>query len=157
MIRAQANKLSLYLLLAATCFGQLSAQTPRCTSDWLKGRNGLILALALLCPAALAAKPTQGDHALSPELFFKEPATWFRNAFGWRAKAPRIKSINEETGMPIYKAGYDGQGFVGSVEELGKTLAPFAGLALFVKALDPLCWTFGTVKDALVRDGAIAA
>ena len=157
MIRARSNKLALYLLLAATCFGQLSAQTPRCTSDWLKGKNGLILALAAVCTAGLVAKPTKGDHALSPELFFKDPATWCRNAFGWRSKAPKIKSIDEETGLPIYKAGYDRQGFLGSVEELGKALAPFAGLAFFTKALDPLCWTFGTVKDALVQDGAIVA
>ncbi len=158
MIRAQANKLSLYLLLAATCFGQLSAHTPRCTSDWLKGKNGAILALAVLSTAGLIAKPTKGDHALSPELFFKDPVTWLRNAFGWFSKAPKITSIDETTGLPIYgKHGHDEQGLVGVAERLSKTLAPFAGLALLVKALDPLCWTFGTVKDALVRDGAIAA
>lgn len=150
MMRASSNKLALYLLLAATCFGQLSAQTPRCTSDWLKGKNGAIVALAVLSTAGLIAKPTEGDHALSPELFFKDPATWLRNAFGWFSKAPKIKCIDEETGMPIYKAGYDEQGLVGAVERLSKTLAPFAGLALLVKALDPLCWTVGTVKDALV-------
>lgn len=168
MISSRFTKLSLCALLIANSFGHvavaqadaIAAIVPlegeeavktkkQCAEPYLRQNKKALAVLAVLCTLALVAKPTKGSHELSEELFLNDTTTWLRNAFGWFGKDAKITSVDEETGLPIYKPGYEAQGFVGAVHKLSKELAPITGIMLLVKAIEPWLQTGNLFDDGI--------
>jgi hypothetical protein len=151
MIRSPFTNLTLSIVLAVSLFSQSAAAhtTNRCIGPIFREHKKLTIITALFAALALVAEPTKGAYELSQELFLKDPVTWMRNAFGWFGKDPKLKSIDPETGIPVYKPGRDAKGALGLVSICWKTLKPLAGLALLIKELDPLCLTGNLVNEAI--------
>lgn len=155
MISSNFSKLTLCAFLLANSLGQVSvahAETSsKCATPLLKEHKGKAFVLAVLLAVGYKATPTEGTHELSEELFLNNTWTWFRNAFGWMPKDAKIKTVDEETGLPIYKVGYEGQGLVNAVYDSYKFVLPAATLMFAVKNIDPICQMIGLFQDEPIR------